>query len=660
MKSAQIPVRLILALTLAALLLLSAACGGGAATPAASPAPSPDIEATVQAAIAAALPPTGQSPGAAGPPGPSPALRLAPVAARPGQAPPTSGGLPIPGPTPTRDPTPTPAPTVSAADALRAMIAAARPAVVRIEHDGGIGSGAIFDTIGETGYVITNYHVVAGAAQVSVTVNDADAFNGVVLGRDRGRDLAVVSICCGDFQPLPFGAAGRLQTGDEIVAIGYALGLDGPATITRGIVSAIRYAPEYRSDVIQTDAAINPGNSGGPMLSLAGEIVGINTYVVEQSAEGRPVAGLSFAIAGATVQRLLPALRRGDAPPTTPAPTRPRPAPTPDHNGEYNVFGPVSGELRHNPANGFIETEYAYVDMADLLVTATFVNPYSASEHPWDYGFILRSSGAGEASRLVEIIVTSQGRWLAALRRGHPGETEELGRGVLGYFDTAAAGQNTLWVAALEQSAALFVNGEFVATLDLSGAAAGGDLAVITGAYLGSEIAGQATAFTDFRAVRLTRRHGPVSGKLEHRPGLISQSDSGLWTRDLAAQADFVNPPRQDWDYGFVIRNPQAGGPLEVIGLTGARRWFHQTREAGAADYSVVASGDVPAADFGDRNRLLLLAIEESGLLFVNGSLIARLQLSHNPQPGEVSIMGGFFNPHAGEPQFQNFTVWTP
>ena len=175
----------------------------------------------------------------------------------------------MPVPTATPRPTSTPTPTISPAGLLSDMVKQVRPAVVRIETGSGTGSGAIFETQGRTGYVITNHHVVEGHGQVSVTVNDTTTYQGTVLGVDRFRDLAVVSICCGRFHALPFGDASRLEPGDEIVAIGYALGLSGEATITRGIVSAIRYYSDYRSDVIQTDAALNPGNSGGPMLSMS-------------------------------------------------------------------------------------------------------------------------------------------------------------------------------------------------------------------------------------------------------------------------------------------------------------------------------------------------------------------------------------------------------
>ena len=236
---------------------------------------------------------------------------------------------------------------------------------------------------------------------MSVIVNDSATYRGTVLGTDSVRDLAVVRICCGSFRKLSFGNVGTLQPGDEVVAIGYALGISGEATVTRGIVSAIRYDSGYRSDVIQTDAAINPGNSGGPMLSMSGEILGINTFRIDESNSGRSAQGLGFAISGTTVQERIPTLRAGAPRPTpTPAPTR-RPTPAPGGSGGY---GPTDGDLWHDPTDGFIETEYAGVSFADGIVSATFINPYSASTQSWDYGFMLRDVVNGPA---IHLVVTS-------------------------------------------------------------------------------------------------------------------------------------------------------------------------------------------------------------------------------------------------------------
>ncbi len=261
--------------------------------------------------------------------------------------------------------------------------------MVRIETNSSTGSGVLYETEGRTGYIITNQHVIEGYNQVWVTVNDSDRYRGDVLGADSVRDLAVVEICCGDFKKLSFGDASSLEPGDEVVNIGYALGMQGEATISRGIVSAIRYDSRHRSDVIQTDAATNPGNSGGPMLSLSGEILGINTFGIDESASGRQVEGLNFAISEKTVQERIPALRADTASPT-PTPTR-RLSPTPSPE-RTNSFGPVSGELRHDPSDGFIKTEYADVSVTDMVVEATFTNPYSSSYNSWDYGFIIRKN----------------------------------------------------------------------------------------------------------------------------------------------------------------------------------------------------------------------------------------------------------------------------
>ena len=520
---------------------------------------------------------------------------------------------------------------------------------MRIQTSSGSGSGVIFETQGRTGYVVTNHHVVEGDVQVSVIVNDSTTYSGSVLGTDSVRDLAVVSICCGSFQTLPFGNAAALQPGDEVVAIGYALGLPGQATVTRGIVSAVRYDPAYRSDVVQTDAAINPGNSGGPMLSLSGEILAINTFRYDESQSGRPTEGLGFAISGTTVQQQIPTLQVG-IPAPTPTPTQ-RPTATPKPEQSHS-FGPTSGELRHDPSDGFIKTEYANVSIADMMVGATFVNPYSAASNTWDYGFIFRQEHTGP---VIHVVVTSDRRWYLAWRETSDADNQRVGGGTIPTFDASDGGRNHLRVVAIKERGWIFINGEFVSTLDLSDVAGAGDVAVITGAFEGNEVAGAVTRFENFQGERLSRRYGPAEGKLEKEPGLIAAHRSGVWTRDLVAEAEFVNPQGSDWDYGFIIRNPESSH-LDIIGLTDKAWWFHETRDIGDDEYTKVADGYLSDAGISllSRNHLLIIAIEESGWFFVNDQLVAKLDLGHNHASGGISAMGDSFRNHQGSPSFKN------
>ena len=523
--------------------------------------------------------------------------------------------------------------------------------MVRIQTSSGSGSGVIFETQGRAGYVVTNHHVVEGEVQVNVIVNDSVTYGGTVLGTDRVRDLAVVSICCANFRTLPFGNAATLQPGDEVVAIGYALGLPGQATVTRGIVSAVRYDSAYRSQVIQTDAAINPGNSGGPMLSMSGKILGINTFRYDETESGRPAEGLGFAVSGTTVQQQIPALQ-ASPPAPTPTPT-PRPTATPTP-GISRSFGLDNGELRHDPATGFIKTEYANVSIADMVVEATFVNPYSAASNDWDYGFFLRDGATGPA---IHVVVTSDWRW--SLVVGDEPPREIIGGGTLRNFDTSTGGRNHLRVVAIKERGWLFVNGDFVSPLDLSAVTGAGDVAVITGAFAGDEVAGAATRFENFQGERLRKRYGPADGKLEKESGQIAEHDSRVRTRDLVVEAEFVNPQGSDWSYGFLIRRPESER-LEVVGLDGSEWWFHYTRDVGDDDYTEKARLYLPGAGINllSSNRLLLIAIEESGWFFVNSQLVTKLDLSHNLESGSVSAVGDFFRDHQGSPSFENFNVW--
>ncbi len=637
------------------------------ALPTATPTPIPDIDATVEARMAAtmaAIPPTpipAPTPVPTTTPTPVPTATPTPVPTATPTPIPTATPTPVPTatptPVPTATPTPAPSPTPTPEVGISAMVRQVRSAVVRITSGSGTGTGVIYDTQGRTGYVITNEHVVESQSRVNVTVGDATTYSGTVLGVDAVRDLAVVSICCGAFTALEFGDASGLEVGDEVVAIGYALGLSGQATVTRGIVSAIRYDSRFLSEVIQTDAAINPGNSGGPMLSRSGEILGINTFKYEETQSGRPVDGLAFAVSGVTVQEQIPRLRAGTAIPT--ATSVPSPSPTPSPGAGYD-FGPTDGELRHDPSDGFIKTEYANVSISDMVVEATFVNPYSASSNSWDYGFIVRNSSWDDDAPFLQFVVSSTGSW--AINAGANAPYDRLGAGTVRNLDIGAGGRNHLMVVTIGERGWFFVNGDYVTSVDLSNATGKGDVAVITGAYTGDEVAGAVTRYEEFKGYELRKRYGPADGILEKEPGSIGWHGSGVWTRDLVVEAEFVNPRVQNWDYGFAVRNPQFNR-TEVIGVTDDEWWFHKTRNVGDDAYTDVASGYLRNSGLrlvSGQNYLLLIVVEECGWFFINDQLVAKLDLAHNLDVGNVGASGDFFTDNDGEPMFENFNVWAP
>lgn len=162
----------------------------------------------------------------------------------------------------------------------------------RVEH--GLGSGII---ISPDGYIVTNNHVIEGATDIRVTLNDRRVLPAKLIGADPMTDLAVIKINGSNFANIPWGDSTQLKPGQTVLAFGNPFNFR--FTVTRGIVSALNRPNPYSDDArkpgefIQTDAAINPGNSGGPLVNSHGEVIGINTFLI--SATGS-FAGMGFAI----------------------------------------------------------------------------------------------------------------------------------------------------------------------------------------------------------------------------------------------------------------------------------------------------------------------------------------------------------------------------
>ena len=156
----------------------------------------------------------------------------------------------------------------------------------------GVGTGVVLD---EAGHVLTNNHVIQDAQQITVTLSNGQSYPAKLIGRDPRTDTAVIEIPATGLTPAKLGVSAELEVGEDVIAIGHALGLRGGPTVSKGVVSAVGRSLATGPgttivDLIQTDASINPGNSGGPLVNSRGEVVGINTAIIVES------RGIGFAI----------------------------------------------------------------------------------------------------------------------------------------------------------------------------------------------------------------------------------------------------------------------------------------------------------------------------------------------------------------------------
>ncbi len=170
----------------------------------------------------------------------------------------------------------------------------------------GTGSGFIYD---DEGHIVTNYHVVENAEELSVTLADGKTYPAESVGVDPSTDLAVLRIDVDELpRPAPLGESDNLRVGQFVVAIGNPFGLE--RTLTVGVISSLGRVIEspdgrFIGEVIQTDAAINRGNSGGPLLDLEGRVIGVNSQIVSPSGAN---AGIGFSVPVNAVRRVVPEL----------------------------------------------------------------------------------------------------------------------------------------------------------------------------------------------------------------------------------------------------------------------------------------------------------------------------------------------------------------
>ncbi|MCX7617937.1 trypsin-like peptidase domain-containing protein [Tepidiforma sp.] len=200
------------------------------------------------------------------------------------------------------------------------LVQYAEPAIVRIQTNSGVGSGFVVDP---DGYIITNAHVVTGstgrlASTITVTTSDGAQYPARVVGADTRADIALLKIDASGLKALEFANLADVQVGQDVVAMGFALDLQGGEggsfSVTRGIISQKNRVINEGTNAaifgsVQTDAAINHGNSGGPLLDMTGKVVGVNTAIAPDPTTGEQAPGIGFAVGSDIVKAIYEQLK---------------------------------------------------------------------------------------------------------------------------------------------------------------------------------------------------------------------------------------------------------------------------------------------------------------------------------------------------------------
>ena len=530
------------------------------------------------------------------------------------------------------------------------VVESARQSVVHVVRSaGGSGSGFIVDS---AGYILTNEHVVSGGGRLTVILDDGTRKSASVMVSDATLDIALLKIDTPHQLPaLSF--ATKAREGEQVIALGYPFSdeLGGEMTTTVGIVSAFRTLGGV--DYVQTDAAVNFGNSGGPLLNLRGEVVGMNTWVIRKDlAEGLNLA-IRYDLLAAELGAMI--LTAEAAPTATPKPEA----------SSKIVFGPVSESIPHDPDDGFLEIYDSYTWLADAVVEARFLNPYSPQEGEWDFGILFRYRQGREYNLFHAVIIHSNGSWHHQLRTNEE-ENHRLASGDSEYIATGTHEYNDVRIIAFEDEGTLFINDNYIATLDLSGLTGEGSVVIATEWFADTGIKGKSTAFENFTVRERKLVYGPVSGELKHYPGddQVEIQRANIRIADVELEGTFYNPYSpsvKGWDYGFFVRWNSEGNIRFIVTSDGY--WSVDTWRTGEG-HKRLRSGEIQTAfdiNTGASNHLRVIADGERNEFYVNGNRVAVVDVGELTEVGDVAVGTVFYNENAvggAVTRFEDFTVW--
>ncbi|MFO7683437.1 MAG: hypothetical protein R6X34_25675 [Chloroflexota bacterium] len=323
------------------------------------------------------------------------------------------------------------------------------------------------------------------------------------------------------------------------------------------------------------------------------------------------------------------------------------------------VFGPITSELPHELDN-IIEMDYAGVNLSNFAARATVSNPFPTTVGPWDFGLVFRQQEADDELRLV---VRSDGLWNLNNRQDNADNIIQEGS-VSQYLNLNANDSNEIMLVANGETGLFILNGQLITVLDLSEKDNFGDIALGTGFYSSDEQEGAVTRYTDFTVWPFVPAFGPRSGELEHiDDGFVKMRGADVTLLNFMASATFANPYGEEvgsWDWGFAFREVDTEYWL-IVEADGS--WTLIDRRADGDSYIDEGRvGDSLQTSGGDTNDMLLVALGDLGYFFLDGELVAELNLSDRLTAGDVEVVTAFFEGNEVEgyaTEYEGFTVWS-
>ncbi len=380
-------------------------------------------------------------------------------------------------------------------------------------------------------------------------------------------------------------------------------------------------------------------------------------------------------------------------PPPTATPTlRPTPTPLPSLTSDPDlvIFGPESGKIGHEPGNRFLEAFGGAPTDEDVVVEATFHNPYPTGSAYWEHGFLLRDGSVGNYHHFVSI--NSYGNWTYFHRVGEiaaQGRRSERSPAI----NTSPRGKNTLAVVMIGPDAWLYVNGKYQARLDFSAITEGGDIQ----AFVVDDSEGE-TRFENFTiwkwgpslaaqlpAVRVSPTptpaatpnprvpvYGPESGVIEHQPAddYLEVFPGPVVSGDVMIEVTFHNPyaPREShWNYGLFFDSAQRNA-WHWIEISSRWGWVQIIRSGEDQDVQLGRWAKIPGLNVsGDgRNHIRFILIDDTGYLYINDRFMGNLNfdLGDVPNPDRIglvvddSTVYGHRYEEGDKTRFEDFTIW--